>query len=100
MIKDLPKDERLLNACKAYRVGELYLFGSATSGTLEQSDDIDLLVTFERDGFKGAFEQFMGFKKTVESILGKPVDLITDKPFRNPLFREELEATKELIYAA
>jgi predicted nucleotidyltransferase len=93
-------DPSLVDACKKYRVRELYLFGSAVLQDLEKSNDIDLLVTFERDGFEGAFEQFMGFKETLEHILGKPVDLITDKQFRNPLFREELEATKELIYAA
>lgn len=100
MVNTLLKDHRLVDACKKYRVRELHLFGSAVLQDLEKSNDIDLLVTFERDGFEGAFEQFMGFKETLERILGKPVDLITDKQFRNPLFREELEATKELIYAA
>ncbi len=93
-------DERVFDACKRYRVSELHLFGSAVSGDLEKSRDIDLLVKFDRDGYEGAFEQFMGFKESMEAIFGKPVDLITDKQFRNPLFREELEATKELIYAA
>lgn len=96
----LLKDQRVFDACKRYRVSELHLFGSALSGNLEQSRDIDLLVKFEREGYEGAFDQFMGFKETLETIFGKPVDLITDRPFRNPLFREELEATKELIYAA
>lgn len=100
MPHSLRKDHRLIEACKRYRVRKLHLFGSAVLQDLEKSNDIDLLVTFERDGFEGAFEQFMGFKETLERILGKPVNLITDKPFRNPLFREELETTKELIYAA
>ena len=64
------------------------------------SQDIDLLVLFERDGYAGAFDQFMGFKETMEQILGKPVDLVTNKTFRNPLFQEEVDRTKELIYAA
>jgi uncharacterized protein len=87
-------------ACKRFRVKELHLFGSALSGSLAESRDVDLLVVFERDGYAGAFDQFMGFKETMEQILGKPVDLITSKTFRNPLFQEEVERTKELIYAA
>jgi len=100
MISNLLKDPRVIDACKRYRVRELHLFGSALSGDLEDSRDIDLLVMFDRDGYEGAFDQFMGLKEDLESILGKPVDLITDKKFRNPLFRKELDATKELIYAA
>ena len=57
-------------------------------------------VVFDRNGYEGAFEQFMGLKESLEAIFGKPVDLITDKKFRNPLFQEELDSTKELIYAA
>jgi len=97
--KDL-QNPKIVEACKRYKVKELHLFGSALSGDLEKSRDIDLLVVFSRDGFEGAFDQFMGFKETLEEILGKPVDLITYKAFRNPLFQEEIEQTKELIYAA
>jgi predicted nucleotidyltransferase len=92
--------QRMIDVCKHYRVKELHLFGSALSENLEEITDIDLLVTFERDGFKGAFDQFMGFKEAMEEVFGKPVDLLTSKKFRNPVFHEELEATKELIYAA
>ena len=93
-------NEQLADACKRFNVKELHLFGSALPGNLEESNDIDLLVVFERDGFSGAFDQFMGFKESMEDIFGKPVDLITGKKFRNPIFRKELESTKELIYAA
>ena len=92
--------KRVIDVCKHYKVKELHLFGSALSGNLEESRDIDLLVTFDRDGFAGAFDQFMGFKEAMEEVFGKPVDLITSKRFRNPVFFEELESTKELIYAA
>lgn len=87
-------------ACKRYKVKELHLFGSGLGGYLEGCEDIDLLVVFEREGFDGAFDQFMGFKEAMEGILGKRVDLITAKAFRNPLFQEEVERSKELIYAA
>ena len=93
-------NEKVIDVCKHYRVKELHLFGSALSGNLEDSADIDLLVVFEREGFSGAFDQFMGLKEDLEKIFGKPVDLITAKKFRNPIFSKELESTKEIIYAA
>jgi len=86
-------------ACKQYKVKELHLFGSGLAGDLKGSNDVDLLVVFEREDFEGAFDQFMGFKERMEAILGKPVDLITYKRFRNPVFQEEVEKTKELVYA-
>jgi len=58
-------DPRLVVACKKYRLRELHFFGSAVLQDLVKSNDIGLLATSERDGFEGAFEQFMGFKETV-----------------------------------
>ena len=88
-----------MDACRLYRVRNLYLLGSAED-VFDSASDIDLLVNFNQDGYQGAFDQFMGLKGTLEEILGKPVDLITDKKFRNPLFQEEIENAKELINAA
>ena len=61
---------------------------------------LDFLVQFERAGSGGAFDQFMGFKDKLESIYGRRVDMLTLKPFRNPLFQQEIDRSKSLIYAA
>jgi predicted nucleotidyltransferase len=42
----------------------------------------------------------MGFKDRMEVIVGRPVDLITNRRFRNPYFQQAVEAEKKLIYAA
>ncbi|MEX0324533.1 MAG: nucleotidyltransferase domain-containing protein, partial [Puniceicoccaceae bacterium] len=44
MLRNSIADQRVVDACKRFRVLELYLFGSATTGNLEESGDIDLLV--------------------------------------------------------
>ncbi|MCB1122805.1 MAG: nucleotidyltransferase domain-containing protein [Verrucomicrobiae bacterium] len=87
-------------ACKAFKVSRLHVFGSANLGDISHVHDIDLIVEFERDGYSGAFEQFMGFKEAMESILGRPVDLLSAKRFRNQIFQAEVEKTKRLVYAA
>ena len=92
--------ESLTDACKSYRVNELYAFGSVVSGTLNENSDLDFIVLFERNGTDGAFEQFMGFKEKLESIYGRPVDLLTLKKFRNPILQEAVDNSKTLIYAA
>ncbi len=98
-VSDLQSEE-LRNACKAYKVKELYAFGSVVSGGLTEASDLDFLVQFERTGSDGAFDQFMGFKDKLESLYGRRVDLLTLKRFRNPLFQLEIDRSKSLIYAA
>jgi predicted nucleotidyltransferase len=42
----------------------------------------------------------MGFKQHLEEIYQRPVDLVTIKKFRNPIFQKEVDSSKTLIYAA
>ena len=98
-ISDL-KNEELEQACKDYQVRELYVFGSAASETLTGSSDLDFLVEFNRTGYEGAFDQYVGFKERLEEIYGRPVDLLQSGTFRNPLFQEEIEKSKTILYAA
>ena len=88
------------NICQVYRVRRLDAFGSVLSKSFNQESDVDFIVEFEREGYVGAFEQFMGLKEDLETLLGRPVDLIVNRSFRNPYFQREIEATKQLIYAA
>jgi hypothetical protein len=39
-------------------------------------------------------------KEAVESIVARPVDLIVADAIRNPVFRAEVERSKERLYAA
>lgn len=96
----LAQNPAALEACKAFRVKSLHVFGSFASGKMDASSDIDLLVEFDRDGYTGAFEQLMDFKAHMEALLEHPVDIIVNRPFRNPHFQEELDRTKLLVYAA
>ncbi|HET7360297.1 MAG TPA: nucleotidyltransferase domain-containing protein [Salinimicrobium sp.] len=75
-------------------------FGSLVSGDFMQNSDLDFLVEFERPGYSGAFNQFMGFKERLEQIFKRPVDLLQAKKFRNTIFQQEVEKTKVLFYAS
>jgi len=87
-------------ACQAYHVRELYVFGSVAEGNEHAGSDVDLLVEFERSGYVGAFDQLMDFKAQMESLLGRPVDIIVRRPFRNPYLQQEVDRSKRLVYAA
>jgi predicted nucleotidyltransferase len=94
------KTEQLHMLCKKYNVKELYLFGSATTGEFSENSDLDFIVKFDRQGFEGAFDQFIEFKQALEHIYGRPVDLYHLRKFRNSIFQQEVERSKKLLYAA
>ncbi|MDZ7771420.1 MAG: nucleotidyltransferase domain-containing protein [Balneolaceae bacterium] len=94
------KNEQLKKACEDYGVKELYVFGSFLSDTFADKSDLDFLVEFDRSGYQGAFNQYMGFKQELEEIYQRPVDLVKLQEFRNPVFQEEVERSKQLVYAA
>jgi len=94
------KTDQLHQLCKQYNVKELYLFGSATSNDFSGDSDLDFIVKFDRQGFEGAFDQFIDFKHQLEQIYGRPVDLYHFKKFRNSIFQQAVERSKQLLYAA
>lgn len=94
------KTKELEQACKDYQVKSLYVFGSVATGDFSENSDLDFLVEFYRSGYKEAFDQYMGFKGRLEKIYGRPVDLVTLKEFRNPVFQQEVDESKTLVYAA
>ena len=46
------------------------------------------------------FLQYFEFKEALEAVLGRQIDLVCEGAIRNPHFRQELEATRQSLYAA
>lgn len=90
----------LAEACNAYKVKELYAFGSVLTDHFNQNSDIDLAVNFDRDSFEGSFLQFLNFKTALENIFQRHVDLVPLGNIRNQVFLDTLNQTKRCIYAA
>jgi predicted nucleotidyltransferase len=57
-----------------YGVLHLDLFGSFSRGEAGPESDVDLLVTY-RD--EPTFDSYLGLKEDLESLLNRPVDLVT-----------------------
>jgi hypothetical protein len=93
--------EGILALCAQYHVKRLAAFGSAINGTFKPTtSDFDFTVIFNRVGTMRTADQYFGLKEAMETLLGRPVDLVVDKAVRNPYFREELDATAVEVYAA
>lgn len=94
------KRGELAELCRRYGVERLYLFGSAAAGRFRlPSSDLDFIVEMANRQPNAAYaDRYLGFAEELERLFGRPVDLITEQSIRNPYFRREVEATRQLIY--
>jgi len=67
---------------KRFGVIELAVFGSTARGNPRNGSDIDVLVSF--DG-PATSERYFGVQFYLEDLLGRPVDLVTEKGLRPEL---------------
>jgi predicted nucleotidyltransferase len=65
-----------------YGVLRLALFGSTARNSASAESDIDILVAF--DG-PATSQRYFGVQFYLEDMLGRPVDLVTDKALRTEL---------------
>ena len=65
-----------------YGVDRLALFGSTVRDAARADSDIDILVSFEGPATS---ERYFGVQFFLEDLLGRPVDLVTDKALRPEL---------------
>ena len=87
--------------CRTYRVKRLDVFGSAVREDFDPArSDVDFLVEFESDPDLNTFHAYMGLRGELSRLLGRPVDLVMPTGVRNRYFAQEIEATREPLYAA
>jgi uncharacterized protein len=70
-----------------FGVKRLAVFGSIARNEASDDSDVDVLVEF-RD--KATFKGYMALKFHLEDLLGRPVDLVTQKAIR-PVTRPSIE---------
>ena len=80
VLQQLARCKPLLAA--RYGVDRLALFGSTARDGARPDSDIDILVSF--DG-PATSERYFGVQFFLEDLLGRPVDLVTDKALRPEL---------------
>ena len=92
--------DKIFRLCQKHEVEILYLYGSVLGAEFNQDSDVDVLVRFKSKSYQGAFDRLMNFKSELESLLERQVDITVERKFRNSIFKEEIERTKHMIYAA
>ncbi|MEZ4776830.1 MAG: nucleotidyltransferase domain-containing protein [Bacteroidia bacterium] len=97
------KLEEITILCQKYRVKKLWIFGSAVIPEHFRPDsDLDFLYQFDDNGtYDPSFPYAANWSDmltALRDLFDREVQLIAYGPFKNPWFRDSVEATKQLIY--
>lgn len=94
--------DEIFAVCRRYGVERLEVFGSAATGRFDPaSSDFDFIVRLGRGQARdlGSLgRRFVGLAESLEAMLGRTVDLISDKRIANPYFRRTVDASRRVLY--
>ncbi len=83
------------------RAGRLDIFASAVRDDFDPvTSDLDCLVAFHDLSPAQHAEAYFVLKESLEGLLGKPADLITEANLENPYFRDRIESERQPLYAS
>lgn len=92
------KKEELSKICKKYHVSLLFVFGSILTSKFNKGSDIDFVVYFEPLPVLEYADNFFDFLHELENLFQRKIDLVSGNAMKNPVFIEEIEQTKQLVY--
>ena len=96
-----PQLDAIAAACREHHVARLHAFGSVLRPDYRPGiSDIDLLVEFEDLQPTELVEAYFGLEQQLTESVGVAIDLVMDTAVRNPIMRADIDASKQLIYAA
>jgi len=95
------KRKELEELCRKYKVRRLEIFGSAVTDSFDfDKSDLDFVVQF-RELAPGEYaETYFGLLEEMEELFQRPIDLIMETAIDNPYFKEELEKSGVVLFAA
>src|SRR5215469_13461689 len=91
--------ERIEEFCRKWGVKELALFGSVLRDDFGSDSDVDVLISFRRDG-QMTLDVRIQMEDELRAIFGREVDLVEKRLVRNPFRRYEILTTRRVLYAA
>lgn len=95
------KRKEIEQICHQRKVQRIELFGSAAGAGFDpQHSDLDFLVTFHELGADQYADAYFGLKEDLEGLFGRSVDLVVAAAISNPYFRQAIDSTRTLVYAA
>lgn len=91
----------LRDLCQQFGVERLELFGSGTGPDFNPaSSDLDFIVRMRHSEQAGVARRFCDFADSLEQLLGRRIDLLTEAMIRNPHFKAEVDRSREVVLEA
>jgi predicted nucleotidyltransferase len=85
--------------CKKYHISEFSIFGSSLRDDFNQNSDVDILVSFNKSSNISLFD-IIELETELSELLDRKVDVVEKEALKNPIRRDRILSTREIIYAA
>ena len=89
----------IVELCKKFNIDELSIFGSSIQDCFTNESDIDILVSFNKNSNISLFD-IMDLENEFSELVNREVDIVEKESLKNPIRKENILATREIIYAA
>jgi predicted nucleotidyltransferase len=86
--------------CQKNKVKTLYVFGSVLTNRFSDKSDIDFIVDIDALDPLDYADNYFNLKFALEELLNRQIDLLEQKAIKNPYLRENIENSKNLLYAS
>lgn len=91
--------EDIAALCRQFGVKRLDLFGSAAEGSFDPlRSDFDFLVDLGERPSAAYVDAYFGLHESLEQLLGRPVDLVTERSVTNPHLRQSILQSRQPLY--
>lgn len=93
--------DQIAQLCARARARRLDAFGSVVRADFSpERSDVDFLVEFDPLPPAELAEAWFMLKESLEALLGRPVNLLTERSLRNPWLRQRVESERINVYAS
>lgn len=87
--------------CEKNAVEELYVFGSVLTNDFNDESDLDFTYVLKADLSPTEYgDAFFGLLNDLQQLFQRNIDLVSYRIVKNPIFKEEIDRTKQIVYAA
>lgn len=90
--------EKIKTLCDKHKVSRLFVFGSVLSDNFDSSSDIDFMVDFSDIDLYDYADNYFDFKRSLEKLLNREIDLLEDRAINNPYLRKSIDSSKQMIF--
>ena len=91
-------NSQIVTLCEKHNVNELSVFGSILTSEFNNNSDVDFVVDFKDVERKVYADNYFNFKKSLENLFNRKIDLLEKIALKNPYFIQVLNDTKKMVY--